>query len=76
MFMDGLKDNLEQLFSLIRRCAICNFHSHRLKVKVLRTRQVVLGQPSGVNVIFDILKIIVRSLHYLQFQREVTRVRT
>ena len=45
IFMDGFQNNLSQLFSLMRRCAVLRFHLGRSKVKVMQARQVVPGQP-------------------------------
>ena len=46
--MDGLLNNLAQLSSLMRRCAICRVHSgHWVKGQGQVGRRVVPAQPSS-----------------------------
>ena len=50
--MKGFQNNLAQLFSCMRRCAIWRFHLGRSKVTVTWAREVVPGQSSSLHVCF------------------------
>ena len=47
LLMDGFQNNLAHLFYIMSRSAILKLSFRKVKVKVMRARQAVPGQPSS-----------------------------